>query len=151
MGFQSPTGNIRCGVETDDHTQLLCKTRNNGKAVDLDQLLPLDTYITATLTPGPTLPYGKTWTSANFVCWSQEDATYCRSLYSRHGFKINRDGIFDWIWPKPILHLYQGGGGGGGGVIPGGNGYPVMCNDGTTSYSGGIQGACSWHGGEAGP
>lgn len=28
-----------------------------------------------------------------------------------------------------------------------GTGYPVMCADGTLSYSGGIQGACSWHGG----
>ncbi len=28
-----------------------------------------------------------------------------------------------------------------------GNGYMVFCNDGTISYSGGRQGACSWHGG----
>jgi len=28
-----------------------------------------------------------------------------------------------------------------------GGGYSVTCNDGTTSYSGGKQGACSWHGG----
>lgn len=36
-----------------------------------------------------------------------------------------------------------------GGVIPGGNGYPVVCADGTISNSGGIQGACSHHGGVA--
>ena len=28
-----------------------------------------------------------------------------------------------------------------------GGGYPVICNDGTTSNAGGKQGACSWHGG----
>lgn len=31
-----------------------------------------------------------------------------------------------------------------------GNGYEVTCMDGTTSYSGGIQGACSHHGGVSG-
>lgn len=31
-----------------------------------------------------------------------------------------------------------------------GNGYTVQCADGTYSHSGGIQGACSYHGGEAG-
>jgi hypothetical protein len=146
-GFESPTGNIRCGVQSNDHTQLLCKARNNGNAVDLDWLAPLDTSITATISAGQTLGYGDLWTSNNFACWSEQDETYCRSLYSRHGFKINRDGILDWIWPKAILHL--SGGGGSGGAISGGDGYAVMCNDGTMSYSGGIQGACSWHGGEA--
>jgi hypothetical protein len=34
-------------------------------------------------------------------------------------------------------------------TIPGGEGYAVYCEDGTISYSGGIQGACSWHGGVA--
>jgi hypothetical protein len=33
---------------------------------------------------------------------------------------------------------------------PPGNGYPVVCNDGTVSTSGGIQGACSHHGGVSG-
>ena len=32
----------------------------------------------------------------------------------------------------------------------GGNGTQVTCTDGTTSYSGGRQGACSYHGGEQG-
>ena len=31
-----------------------------------------------------------------------------------------------------------------------GNGYPVQCNDGMWSQSGGIQGACSYHGGVRG-
>jgi hypothetical protein len=30
-----------------------------------------------------------------------------------------------------------------------GNGYPVLCSDGTLSNSGGEPGACSWHGGVA--
>jgi hypothetical protein len=34
-------------------------------------------------------------------------------------------------------------------VLPPGNGYPVRCNDGSISTSGGIQGACSHHGGVA--
>jgi hypothetical protein len=34
-------------------------------------------------------------------------------------------------------------------VLPPGNGYPVVCNDGSISTSGGIQGACSHHGGVA--
>jgi hypothetical protein len=33
--------------------------------------------------------------------------------------------------------------------FPNGNGYIVQCQDGTYSHSGGIQGACSWHGGVA--
>jgi hypothetical protein len=32
-----------------------------------------------------------------------------------------------------------------------GSGYVVQCEDGTWSHSGGIQGACSWHGGIRGP
>jgi hypothetical protein len=32
-----------------------------------------------------------------------------------------------------------------------GSGYVVQCEDGTWSHSGGIQGACSWHGGVRGP
>jgi hypothetical protein len=32
-----------------------------------------------------------------------------------------------------------------------GNCYVVQCEDGTWSHSGGIQGACSWHGGVGGP
>ncbi|MEA2167082.1 MAG: hypothetical protein QOF76_382 [Solirubrobacteraceae bacterium] len=34
-------------------------------------------------------------------------------------------------------------------VLPPGNGYPVVCADGSVSTSGGIQGACSHHGGVA--
>lgn len=148
FGFQSPTGNIRCGIESDDHTHLLCKTLNNQKAVVLDQFASLDTNVTVTL-PGadPTLAYSKWWWSKNFVCWSQEDGMYCRSLYSRHGFKISRAGIEDRIFPSVIIHL--GGGDGGGGTYSGGSGSTVRCNDGTFSNSGGIQGACSWHGGVA--
>jgi hypothetical protein len=40
------------------------------------------------------------------------------------------------LWPSGAFE-YSGGG------------YPVLCNDGTTSYAGGKQGACSWHGGIA--
>ena len=147
-GFDSPTGNIRCAIQTGDDTQLLCTTLNNGNGVDLDNLLAINTNWTVTIPAGnPTLAYGKGWWSRYFYCWSQADATYCRSLYSRHGLKIDRAGIYDWIWPKAILLFVASS---GGGVIPGGSGSPVMCNDGTLSYSGGIQGACSWHGGEAG-
>jgi hypothetical protein len=57
------------------------------------------------------------------------------------------------IWQRAILQFggSSGGSGGsvGGGTLPSGNGYPVMCADGTMSDSGGIQGACSWHGGVA--
>ena len=46
-------------------------------------------------------------------------------------------------------YSWNGGGGSGSGTIPGGSGYQVTCADGTISNSGGIQGACSHHGGEA--
>jgi hypothetical protein len=43
--------------------------------------------------------------------------------------------------PPPTFHYAQ--------QIGGGNGYAVRCSDGWMSHSGGIQGACSSHGGEA--
>ena len=111
-----------------------------------DWLSSVDTNWRVTIPEEPTLAYGRQWSSGNFVCWSEfEGGVYCRSLFTRHGFKIDRDGISDRIWGSRVLIL-----GGGWNTIPGGSGYPVLCADGSTSYSGGIQGACSWHGGEAG-
>jgi hypothetical protein len=52
------------------------------------------------------------------------------------------------LWGATSCHSSpssNGGGGGGGG----GNGYEVRCRDGWISHSGGIQGACSHHGGVA--
>jgi hypothetical protein len=46
---------------------------------------------------------------------------------------------------------YNGSSSGSGGDLGPGNGYTVPCADGTISHSGGIQGACSHHGGVAGP
>jgi hypothetical protein len=166
VGFQSPTGNIRCGLESDDDTQLLCKTLNNKKAVDLDDLLRPDTDITATISREPTLEYGRVWSSPNFYCWSEITGVTCRSLYSRHGFEIDRDGVTELIWKAPVL-AYGGGWSAssssntdGSGDFCGthacidnfdnGTGYTVQCADGTWSHSGGRPGACSWHGGEAG-
>jgi hypothetical protein len=166
-GFQSPTGNIRCALQRDDDTQLLCKTLNNQNAVDLDTLLDADTYITATIPAEPTLRYGHGWSSANFYCWSESTGVTCRSLYSRHGVEVNRDGITALIWKAPVLAASGGLGGDSSSSIGGsgddfcsthtciadfedGTGYTVQCADGTWSQSGGKPGACSWHGGEAG-
>jgi hypothetical protein len=175
LGFQSPTSNIRCALQSDDRTQLLCKTLNNGNAVDLDSMIDVDRNITASIPVEPTLAYGRVWSSTNFFCWSRFTAVTCRSLHSRHGFAINRAGITVLIWDAPVL---SGGGGAtasgsssvygessssGSGNDSGGDfcsthscidnfyngsGYIVQCADGMWSHSGGESGACSWHGGE---
>jgi hypothetical protein len=152
VGFQSPTGNIRCGPNSDDPTELLCETLNNGKSATLGLSDPVDTTWRVTIGSGwPTLRYGHYWSSRYFWCDSEMDGTYCRSLYSRHGFLINRAGIQDYIWKSTPLHFADGGGGSGTSSGYGtGNGYAVICADGTISDSGGIQGACSYHGGVAG-
>jgi hypothetical protein len=171
-GFQSPTGNIRCALETYDNTQLLCMTLNNGNAVDLGKFLDVDTNLTATIPAEPTLPYGQAWSSGNFYCWSRFTGVTCRSLYSSHGFEIDRDGISSYIWNAPVLtaggNLGSSLGIGGGANLGSGSetqgdfctthscigdwtnpsGYIVQCADGTWSHSGGVSGACSWHGGE---
>jgi hypothetical protein len=173
LGFQSPTGNIRCALESGDHGQLLCKTLNNGNAVDLDAYLEADKNVTATIPAEPTLAYGSAWSSAFFYCWSRITGVTCRSLDSRNGFEIDRAGRTLLVWKRAVL----GGGGssgvgakgsfdnassggygnnGGGfctthtciGNFNEGDGYIVQCADGTWSHSGGEPGACSWHGGE---
>jgi uncharacterized membrane protein YgcG len=172
VGFQSPTGNIRCAVESDDHTQLLCKTINNGDAIDLDAYFQADTYITASIPLEPVLAYGKVWSSANFYCWSRFTGVTCRSLHSKNGFEIDRAKRQLLVWDHSVLGglgslgggssgslggSSSGGGGSGGsfctthtciGNFNQGNGYVVQCADGTWSHSGGESGACSWHGGE---
>jgi hypothetical protein len=178
IGFQSPSGNIRCALETDDKTQLLCKTLNNQNAVDLASLIDANTDVTATIPEEPTLAYGGVWSSANFYCWSRSTAVTCRSLYSRNGFAINRSGTTLLIWDAPVLastgSVGSGSGGGSSGTFgsgsssgagndsggdfcsthacidnfDNGSGYIVQCADGMWSHSGGLSGACSYHGGE---
>jgi hypothetical protein len=148
-GFQSPTGNIRCGPNSMDPAELLCETLNNGNGATLDLTGPVDTSWRVTIGRGwPTLRYGRYWSSRYFWCDSELKGTFCRSLYSRQGFLINREGITDYIWQSAPLHLADGSGGSGSDGT--GTGYAVTCADGTISYSGGIQGACSSHGGVAG-
>jgi hypothetical protein len=111
--FESPTGNIRCGVDRSDPMQLLCKTLNNGRGVDLDILTSsVPSSVTFTSQP-PVLSYGRFWSSRNFVCWSRTDGVYCRSLYSRHGFLINRDAISQRVWPRSLIRPADGSSGGG--------------------------------------
>src|SRR5439155_25939368 len=119
VGFESPTGNIRCAISSDDDTQLLCTTLNNKNTVDLDMTPEMNTNWTVTIPAGnPTLAYGNTWYSPYFHCWSEFDGTFCRSLYSRYGFHIDRDAIEAYIWPKAILTLSAGNGyDGGSGVF----------------------------------
>jgi hypothetical protein len=151
-GFQSPTGNIRCGPNSKDPTELLCETLNNGNGAVLGLTGLVDTSWKVTIGSGwPVLHYGHYWWSRYFWCDSEFKGTFCRSLYSRHGFLINRDGITDYIWKSVPLHFASSGGGSGTtGGSGSGTGYMVICADGTTSNSGGIQGACSYHGGVAG-
>ena len=155
-GFDSPTGNIRCAIFTNNHAELGCKTLNNGRGVILRATGSGYRDDQQTGPTNPTLPYGWRWTSRDFECWSKFTEVLCRSFYSRYGFSINRDGIQGWVWPRALRGSAPAGGGGGGGgsvppaTIPGGTGSLVRCNDGTWSNSGGIQGACSSHGGEAG-
>ena len=51
---------------------------------------------------------------------------------------------YGWRWPSFWGTIYALG---GGGDIGDGGGYRVRCEDGTYSNAGGVQGACSWHGG----
>ena len=73
----------------------------------------------------PKPPYGSQWSSQYFVCWSRFTDVQCKSLYSRHGFKINRDGVNDFIWTTreltpPVSYVGSGGGTGNGGGSGGG-------------------------------
>ncbi|MFL5831894.1 MAG: hypothetical protein ACJ76X_18405 [Solirubrobacteraceae bacterium] len=86
-GFQSPTGNIRCGPNSKDPIELLCETLNNGKGAVLGATGLVDTSWKVTIGSGwPKLRYGHYWWSRYFWCDSEFKGTYCRSLYSRHGF-----------------------------------------------------------------
>lgn len=92
-GFQSPTGNIRCALKLNDSTTLLCETLNEGQNVVLHPTGLMQTNWTVTIPAGnPTLKYGKNWWGHDFWCDSEAQGTFCRSLYSRHGFLINRAG-----------------------------------------------------------
>lgn len=176
LGFQSPTGNIRCALQSDDHSQLLCTTLNNGNASDLDVNAPADTNITAAIPAEPTVVYGHSWSSANFYCWSKFTGITCRSLYSTNGFEIDRDGITQLEWDAAVLNSVPHTASGSSAPSDSGStslspddtssstdfcsthdcigdwsdpgGYVVQCSDGTWSHSGGESGACSWHGGE---
>jgi hypothetical protein len=151
LGFDSPTGNIRCATFTGDPQMLGCKTLNNHRGIILETTSAAYEDGNQTAPRNPTLPYGWRWTTQYFICWSKVTEVLCRSQYSRQGFSINRDGIKYWVWNRPLKYFSYGGGSGEGGEIQGGTGYDVYCVDGTISHSGGIQGACSWHGGVAGP
>jgi hypothetical protein len=102
-GFQSPTGNIRCALEANDSTHLLCEALNNQNAVDLSASAAADMSIAATIPSATTLSYGRVWSGADFYCWSRFTAVTCRSLYSRNGFAINRAGIQALDWPGSVL------------------------------------------------
>jgi len=150
-GFQSPTANIHCTL-AESGELIVCQTLNNRQSVELGTILPADDYVRWTVYSGPPLAYGRTWHSPNFYCWSAIDGVICRSLYSKHGFMINRSGrwteTFRYV---PNLATDYGGSGayayGGTYSGSGGSGYTVICADGWVSQSGGIQGACSSHGG----
>jgi hypothetical protein len=177
LGFQSPTGNIRCALQSTDRRQLLCTTLNNGNAIDLGSSVQGDTNITATIPIEPTVLYGHSWSSPNFYCWSKFTGVTCRSLYSTYGFEIDRDGITQLEWAARILtpgprnpsNRYSLYGAGTTSPVPSDSagagadfcsthdcigdwsdpsGSVVQCNDGSWSHSGGESGACSWHGGE---
>jgi hypothetical protein len=152
-GFDSPTGNIHCAVFQGDPQRLGCKTLNNGRGAILETTGPAYEDGDQTAPRNRTLPYGWHWTTPYFLCWSKFTEVLCRSKYSRQGFSINRAGIQYWVWPHAPKYFEPSDGGGGGTIpgvtIPGGTGSLVQCRDGTWSHSGGIQGACSWHGGVA--
>jgi hypothetical protein len=82
---------------------------NNRKAVNLDHVLRPDTNITATIPAEPTLSYGRGWSSPKFYCWSETTGVTCRSLYSRHGFRLNREDITEFIWKAPVLRYIGSG------------------------------------------
>jgi hypothetical protein len=146
QGFVSATGNIVCGLNSADRAELLCMAKDSGNTAVLGLITPVQTDWEVTLSDGPTLRYGGHWTSANFASWSERTGVKCRSLYSEYGLRINRRGVTPWVWRRAVLslrRLYSG-------ATTQGGGYATLCNDGTTSMSGGKQGACSWHGGVAG-
>lgn len=80
-----------------------------------------------------------------------EEAEYC-TAYSLTAFQINNvdsSDSYSFDGNSSQSDLNSGGSDTWTPVIGDGNGYSVFCNDGSISNSGGIQGACSHHGGVA--
>jgi hypothetical protein len=89
--FESPSGNIRCAYEA--QIGVACYTLSNGLGVmlhsfDGSELLP---PFSLSISPGPTLAYGQTWSVSSFRCLSETAGMRCRSTLTSHGFFINRD------------------------------------------------------------
>jgi len=121
------------GLDTDDETWLSVQAGNCRVARSLNGRDPSE--VSWYLPPGPV--------RSDFYLLDEDSllgASVAISLVS---------GCFDtidygWRWPRFWGTIYALG---GGGDIGDGGGYRVRCEDGTYSNAGGVQGACSWHGG----
>jgi hypothetical protein len=144
-GFMSPSGNIRCEyVTTTSISFVVCETLNDGKTVALGSSSnPVRLAAGTTVPANRVLPYGSMWKRAGITCVSQTEGVICDNpigasfAINRTTLQLTRATTATSPSPPPT-----------GPATPGG-GYPVVCADGTISYAGGIQGACSHHGGEA--
>lgn len=164
--FQSPTKNIVCHLYRTPPVEIVCTTMNDGfiTIVRSDGVLWRGYNHGRWLYQGGrTLPYGSslTWGSL-FRCDSYETGMVCTAHRNRNGFFLNRTSYSLFLGPKQTYRANQppkrpspaptGNWCDTHTCIPNfpnGRGSITQCSDGTWSQSGGISGACSWHGGVA--
>jgi hypothetical protein len=90
-GFQSPTGNLRCGLRG---SELVCGSLNDDFLV----ILPESGGAVSTRgTPdgGPVLAYGSSWSRGAFTCRSETNGISCENA-TGNGFFLSRESFYQW-------------------------------------------------------
>ena len=91
LGFQSPTGNLRCSAQGAHGTAIECVRLNDGLTVNLDSVGPPTVIpVRGEFLDLPTLGYGETWGVSPFTCTSSTGGIECESNESGMGFFLNR-------------------------------------------------------------
>lgn len=91
LGFQSPTGNLQCGLAGAAERSLGCERMNDGLGVELEAEGPPTTFAGGgSSSEQPILPYGETWTRSFFTCESSREGIRCLNPQSGWGFFLSR-------------------------------------------------------------
>jgi hypothetical protein len=165
-GFQSPSGNIVCH-DYSGRSLLVCTTLNDGMVTTVSgggRVSKGPNRGRYSYGRGPTVPYGSGLRFASFSCRSTFAGVSCTETSSCHGFfiarkvaRLDQSGCTSGSTPsEPAVPVTPSAPSDPPNFcevntcipnFPNGNGSIVQCADGEYSHSGGIQGACSYHGG----